>query len=141
MRTSVQGNPKGIPKDSGVYEMIWHYASHLDLMATVSMTIPRKLEALPEFARVPVRYLSIGIPMREESRPARDVTAPLRIIVAPEADRWLGAFPKTVAPGITWPEDWTVKAPLPVQNHLRLSRPPASRRADVRPGDEWQCGT
>ena len=268
--------------DPKVYQMIRHYAPHLDLMAAVSETIRRELEALPDFTRVPVHYLPLGVPMREGARLARDIAAPLRILylgrldreqkrvhlfpaileqlrssgipfhwtlagdgperaalearmrgsppaqtvtfagtvpygdvprilsehdvfllasdyeglplglleamsaglvpvvsdlpsgirevvdettgklVAPDnprgfaeaiiwfhehrselsrfsenaqrkvrggfsldamADRWLGAFPKTVALGITWPEDWTVKAPLPMQNHLRFSRP------------------
>jgi glycosyltransferase involved in cell wall biosynthesis len=73
--------------DAKVYQMIRHYAPHLDLMAAVSETIRQKAEALPEFARVPVRYLPLGVPMPAEARPARDITAPLRILYLGRLDR------------------------------------------------------
>jgi glycosyltransferase involved in cell wall biosynthesis len=67
--------------DPLVYEMIGHYAGHLDLLAVVSETMRRKAAAMPEFAGVPVRCLSYGVPMYEDTElPARDFTKPLRII-------------------------------------------------------------
>src|SRR5258707_2980665 len=49
--------------DPNVYGMLRNYAPHLDLLAVVSETIQRKMEALPEFANTPVRYLPLGVPM------------------------------------------------------------------------------
>ena len=47
----------------------------------------------------------------------------LEFSLAAMADRWLGAFPGTIAPGITWPQHGSVKPPLQMKNHLRFSRP------------------
>jgi glycosyltransferase involved in cell wall biosynthesis len=67
--------------DPLVYEMIGHYAGHLDLLAVVSETMRRKAAAMPEFARVPVRCLPYGVPMPEENpMPTTDGGKPLRIL-------------------------------------------------------------
>jgi glycosyltransferase involved in cell wall biosynthesis len=66
---------------SSTYEMMRHYAPHMDLLAVVSETMKRKAEVLPEFARVPVAYLRHGVPMPlAADLPVRDRSAPQRIL-------------------------------------------------------------
>lgn len=63
------------------YEMVRHYAPWMDLAAMVSQAMKQKAATMPEFARVPVAYLPLGVPMCLETElPARDFTAPLRIL-------------------------------------------------------------
>jgi glycosyltransferase involved in cell wall biosynthesis len=65
----------------GVYEMMRHYAPHMDLLAVVSETMKTRAEAMPEFGRVPVRYLPYGVPMCPDAElPVRDFAAPLRLL-------------------------------------------------------------
>ena len=97
-----------------VYEIIRHYASCLDLLAVVSEEIRRKMDQLPEFARVPVRYLPLGVPMPEGNpAAARDVMAPLRILYLGRVDReqkrvhlFPSIFEKLQSSGI--PFHWTI---------------------------------
>ena len=63
----------------GVYQMVRHYPPHLDLLAVVSETIKRQLEAVPQFSQVPIKYLPLGVPMPAET-PNRSFSGPLRIL-------------------------------------------------------------
>jgi glycosyltransferase involved in cell wall biosynthesis len=65
--------------DPGVYNMVRRYAGQLNLMAAVSETIKRRLETMPEFAGVPVKYLPLGVPMPAAVAP-REFNGPLRIL-------------------------------------------------------------
>ena len=74
--------------DPKVYQSLRHYAPHLDLLAVVSETIRQKISQLPEFARVPVRYLPLGVPIpAENTMPVRDFAGPLRILYLGRMDR------------------------------------------------------
>lgn len=67
--------------DPDWYAMIRLYHAHLDLAAAVSETIKSRLEAMPEFARVPVAYVPYGVPMPENLEPGlADSQRPLRIL-------------------------------------------------------------
>jgi glycosyltransferase involved in cell wall biosynthesis len=75
--------PKGIFRigmgqsdDPVVYDMMRHYAPCMDLAAMVSKTMAKTVEAMPEFARVPVVYLPLGVPMSSEGKMAQ--TGPQR---------------------------------------------------------------
>ena len=71
----------GQSDDPNVYAMMGRYAPWLDLVAMVSPAMKQSAEAMPEFARVPVAYLSYGVPMCSDSElPMRDFTRPLRIL-------------------------------------------------------------
>jgi glycosyltransferase involved in cell wall biosynthesis len=71
----------GQSDDPNVYAMMAHFAPHLDLVAMVSPAMKQQAEAMPEFARVPVAYLSYGVPMCPDGElPVRDFTRPLRIL-------------------------------------------------------------
>jgi glycosyltransferase involved in cell wall biosynthesis len=71
----------GQSDDPNVYAMMGHYAPHMDLTAMVSPIMKQRVEAMPEFAHVPVSYLSYGVPMCPDSElPARDFTRPLRLL-------------------------------------------------------------
>lgn len=45
------------------YEMMRHYAPHMDLLAVVSETMKRKAAAMPDFSRLPVACLPYGVPI------------------------------------------------------------------------------
>ncbi len=71
----------GQSDDPNVYAMMAHYTPWLDLVAMVSPAMKFRAEAMPEFARVPVAYLSYGVPMCPDSElPVRDFQRPLRIL-------------------------------------------------------------
>ncbi len=71
----------GQSDDPNVYAMMAHFAPCMDLVAMVSPAMKQKAEAMPEFARVPVAYLSYGVPMCPDAEvPARDFNRPLRIL-------------------------------------------------------------
>lgn len=71
----------GQSDDPAVYEMMRHYAPHLDALAVVSREMQRRASALPEFARTPVHYLPYGVAMPAGGfRPAANVQGPLRIL-------------------------------------------------------------
>lgn len=71
----------GQSDDPVVYEMMRHYAPWMDLTAMVSKTMARKAEAMPEFARVPVVYLPLGVPMSPEGNMAQTgLHRPLQIL-------------------------------------------------------------
>jgi glycosyltransferase involved in cell wall biosynthesis len=80
--------PKGIFRigmgqsdDPVVYEMMRHYAPWMDLAAMVSKTMAQKAEAMPEFARVSVVYLPLGVPMSPEGNMAQTgLHRPLQIL-------------------------------------------------------------
>jgi glycosyltransferase involved in cell wall biosynthesis len=48
-----------------VYDVLRHYPAHVDFVAVVSQTIKAKLEKMPEFTGMPVKYLPLGVPMPE----------------------------------------------------------------------------
>lgn len=74
--------------NAGVYETVRIYASHLDLLATVSQTIRVQVEAMPEFRQVSVRYLPLGVPMPAAGwQPHRDPQSPLRILYFGRVER------------------------------------------------------
>lgn len=106
------------------YEMIRHYAPHMDLLAVVSETMKRKTEALPDCSRVPVVYLPYGVPfppngqMRE-----RDSNRPLRILylgrllqVQKRVRLFPAIFERLKASGI--PFHWTIAGDGPEKEFL-----------------------
>jgi glycosyltransferase involved in cell wall biosynthesis len=67
--------------DPGVYDTLRFYAPFLDAIAAVSRKIEEKLAAMPEFARVPIKYLPYGVPMPQHRRESSlSGGVPLRII-------------------------------------------------------------
>lgn len=71
-----------------VYAMLRNYVNHLDALAVVSKTVKATLENNPAFARVPIHYLPLGVPMVDDAQlPARDFSAPLRILYLGRLDR------------------------------------------------------
>ena len=78
----------GQSDDPNVYEMMRHYAPHLDLLAVVSQAMKRKAEAMPEFSRVPVACLPYGVPfVPDEQMPARNLAGRLKILYLGRLDR------------------------------------------------------
>jgi glycosyltransferase involved in cell wall biosynthesis len=74
--------------DARVYEMAGHYAGCLDLIAVVSKTIRDQLQKRGDFARVPIQYLPLGVPIQPEGNMARiDPLRPLRIFYLGRLDR------------------------------------------------------
>jgi glycosyltransferase involved in cell wall biosynthesis len=66
---------------AGALRLVQSYAGEVDLIVAISQTIKETLEALPEFASVPVKYLPLGVPIPEAANlPQRDFQAPLRIL-------------------------------------------------------------
>jgi len=73
---------------SSSYELLQFYAGQVDLMAAVSKTIAEKLSSLPEFARVTVKYLPLGVPIPDAAAlPVRDFEKPLRLLYLGRLDR------------------------------------------------------
>ena len=98
--------------EASQYDMIRHYPPYMDLTAVVSQTMKHRATAMPEFARVPVACLPLGVPMCLESS-VRDFTAPLRILYLGRLTREqkrVQLFPKILsklcASGI--PFHWTI---------------------------------
>jgi glycosyltransferase involved in cell wall biosynthesis len=118
--------------DAGVYRTIRFYAPHVDLMATVSKTIQQTVEVMPEFARVPVRYLPLGVPIPNEPvARAGDNSAPLRVLYLGRLQREqkrVELFPEILqrlqAAGI--PFHWTVAGTGPESEWLPTAMKTAS---------------
>jgi len=80
--------PKGVFRigtaqadQEGVYRLIAHYTGEMDLLAAISERIKSQLQALPEFAGVPVRYVAHGVPVPEpQSERVPNTAGPLRIL-------------------------------------------------------------
>ena len=96
----------------GMYQMLRHYAPHLDLMMAVSATIKERIEAMPEFRAVTVKYLPLGVPM-PEALAAREFRGPLQVLYLGRLGREqkrVHLFPKILAglkaAGI--PFHWTI---------------------------------
>lgn len=71
----------GQSDDFIVYDMMRHYAPHLDLLAVVSQTMQAKAAALPEFARTPISVLPYGVPMPGPGQTRQpNLSRPLRIL-------------------------------------------------------------
>jgi glycosyltransferase involved in cell wall biosynthesis len=71
----------GQSDDPIVYKTLELYAPWTDLLAMVSRRMKDHAAALSTFARVPVEYLPLGVPMCPASElPSRDFSAPLRIL-------------------------------------------------------------
>ena len=78
----------GHSDDPNVYEMLRHYAPHLDALAVVSEKMKEYISALPEFSHMPVHYLTHGVPMPLDTDvPIRNFTGPLRIIYLGRLER------------------------------------------------------
>ena len=95
------------------YNTIRHYPGQLDVLAAVSQTVKAKLEAMPELAGVPVRYLPLGVPMPAEQARAHPFERPLRILYLGRLDReqkrahlFPAIFERLRASGI--PFHWTI---------------------------------
>jgi hypothetical protein len=58
----------GQSDDPVVYDMMRQYAPWMDLATMVSRSMKQKAEAMPEFDRVPVTYLPLGVPMSSEGK-------------------------------------------------------------------------
>jgi glycosyltransferase involved in cell wall biosynthesis len=108
----------------GVYEMMRHYAPHMDLLAVVSETMKTRAEAMPEFGRVPVRYLPYGVPIPpDDCLAARRFDRPLRILYLgrlSQAQKRVRSFPAILewlkSSGI--PFHWTVAGEGPEKEFL-----------------------
>jgi glycosyltransferase involved in cell wall biosynthesis len=108
----------------GVYEMMRHYAPHMDLLAVVSETMKTRAEAMPEFGCVPVQYLPYGVPIPpDDSLAARRFDRPLRILYLgrlSQAQKRVRLFPAILerlkSSGI--PFHWTVAGEGPEKKFL-----------------------
>jgi glycosyltransferase involved in cell wall biosynthesis len=127
----------GQSDDPLVYEMMRHYASWMDLVAMVSQTMKQKAGTLPEFTRVPVAYLPLGVPMcRDTDLPERDFKAQLRILylgrLAQEQKRvrlFTEIFSQLCTSGI--PFHWTIAGDGPDRAFLEAEMKSISPRQTV----------
>jgi glycosyltransferase involved in cell wall biosynthesis len=109
----------------GPYETARLYAAQLDLMAGVSKVVAETLEAMPEFARVPARYLPYGVPMPEKAaRSSFSSNAPLQILYFGrllQAQKRVRLFPQILeqlkSSGI--PFHWTIAGEGPEKTFLQ----------------------
>jgi glycosyltransferase involved in cell wall biosynthesis len=127
----------GQSDDPLVYDMMRHYAPWMDLVAMVSQTMKQKVEALPEFARVPVANLPYGVPFDPAAETsARDWNATLRILylgrLAREQKR-VHLFPEIlrqfVASGM--PFHWTIAGEGEERGFLEANLKPASSNQTI----------
>lgn len=128
----------GQSDDPQVYEMMAHYAKHMDWCAMVSQAMQEKAAAMPAFCGVPVSYLPLGVPMCAESElPRRDFQRPLRLLYLGRLDRVqkrVHLFPAILQglkdSGI--PFSWTIAGSGPekdsLENSLRTERSDQSVR-------------
>ena len=80
--------PKGVFRigtaqadQEGVYRLLAHYTGDMDLLVAISDRIRQQLQARPEFASVPVRYVAHGVPVPEpQSERAPNAAGPLRLL-------------------------------------------------------------
>lgn len=127
----------GQSDEPNVYEMIRHYAPMMDLTAMVSLAMKHQAEAMPEFARVPVTYLPLGVPIcRDTELPKRDFTKSLRILYLGRLDqeqKRVRLFPQIwqqlCASDI--PFHWTIAGDGPEMPFLKESLKPVSLRQKV----------
>jgi glycosyltransferase involved in cell wall biosynthesis len=61
----------GQSDDPIVYEMMRHYAPHMDALAVVSREMRRRAAAMPGFAKTPVHHLPYGVPMPADEETVR----------------------------------------------------------------------
>jgi hypothetical protein len=120
----------GQSDDPGVYEMLRHYAPHMDLLAVVSKTMKAKAEAMPEFGRVPVHYLPYGVPLPESLNATARLKGPLRILYLGrlwQVQKRVRLFPvifdRLKSSGI--PFHWTVAGEGPEKAFLQQAMIPA----------------
>jgi glycosyltransferase involved in cell wall biosynthesis len=80
--------PKGVFRigtaqadQEGVYRLLAHYTGEMDLLAAISDRIKQQIQARPEFAGVPVRYVAHGVPVPEpQTERVPNLSGPLRIL-------------------------------------------------------------
>jgi glycosyltransferase involved in cell wall biosynthesis len=120
----------GQSDDPIVYEMMRHYAPHMDLMAVVSKTMKAKAEAMPEFGRVPVHCLPYGVPLPESLKAAARLEGPLRILylgrlwhVQKRVRLFPVIFDRLKSSGI--PFHWTIAGEGPERTFLQQAMIPA----------------
>jgi glycosyltransferase involved in cell wall biosynthesis len=127
--------------DPGVYAMVRSYAAHLDLMAGVSKVVKETLEAMPEFAHMPVHYLPYGVPMPEKTAASSsDSGAPLRILYLGRLDqeqKRVRLFPQILeqlkSSGI--PFHWTIAGEGPERSFLQSAlQSPSPKQTVSFPG-------
>ena len=122
------------------YEMIRHYAPHMDLMAVVSETMKRKTEALPDFSRIPVACLPYGVPIPpDEHLAARCFDRPLRILYLGrlmQVQKRVRLFPAILeglkASGI--PFHWTIAGDGPEKEYLERTMKSSETQTISFPG-------
>jgi glycosyltransferase involved in cell wall biosynthesis len=123
--------------DRGTYKLIGFYAPHVDLMAAVSKTIQQTVQSMPEFGRVAVRYLPLGVPIPEQIVPrSADDTAPLRLLYLGRLQREqkrVQLFPEILqalqAAGI--PFHWTIAGAGPEEEWLKSAMKTSSPAQSV----------
>jgi glycosyltransferase involved in cell wall biosynthesis len=113
--------PKGIFRigmaqadDLNVYNMMCKYVPWTDLAVVVSQAMKERVEAMPEFARLPVASLPYGVPMEAAAEmPSRNPDLPLRILYFGRLGREqkrVHLFPQILAHlcASSIPSHWTV---------------------------------
>ena len=120
----------GQSDDPVVYEMMRHYAPHMDLLAVVSKTMKAKAEAMPEFGRIRVHYLPYGVPLPESLNDTARLKGPLRILYLGrlwQVQKRVRLFPvifdRLKSSGI--PFHWTVAGEGPEKAFLQQAMIPA----------------
>jgi hypothetical protein len=117
----------GQSDDPNVYNMMRRYTQWMDLAAMVSQGMKQKVSAMPEYAKVPVAYLPLGVPMcAAEEIPARNPSAPLRILYLGRLGREqkrVHLFPEILkhlrASGM--PFEWTIAGEGEERSHLEAN--------------------
>jgi glycosyltransferase involved in cell wall biosynthesis len=69
----------GQSDDPDVYEMMRHYAPHMEALAVVSQEMKRRAATFKEFAKIPIHCLPYGVPVPDQGR-KQDVQKPLQIL-------------------------------------------------------------
>ena len=124
--------PKGVFRigtaqadQEGIYRFLAHYAGEMDLLAAISDRIKQQLQARPEFAAVPVRYVAHGVPVPEpRGERVPNLSGPLRILYLGRLQREqkrVQLFPEILqalqAAGI--PFRWTIAGTGPEEAWLK----------------------
>jgi glycosyltransferase involved in cell wall biosynthesis len=120
----------GQSDDPNVYDMMRHYAPHMDMLAMVSKTMKARAEAMPEFGRIPVRCLPYGVPLPESLNHAARFQGPLRILYLGrlwQVQKRVRLFPvifdRLKSSGI--PFHWTIAGEGPERPFLQQTMIPA----------------
>ena len=126
--------------EASQYDMVRHYTPCMELTAVVSHAMQQRAAAIPEFARVPVACLPLGVPMPPDENAARiDPLRPLRILYIGRLSReqkrvhfFPQIFEQLKVSGI--PFHWTIAGEGPEKISLEHAMPGSPAQTVSFPG-------